>query len=109
MEIGQIVYLRPVETGDAYRRDKKVKTSTITKIGRKYITVERFGQFEISNGIQKTNFSCDYALHLNENELNLHLEREDLTRKIKNSLPAYGKWDLEIEKLREIATILNCR
>lgn len=108
MEIGQIVYLRPNEMGNAYRRDKSVKTSTITKIGRKYVTVEGYGEFEISSGIQKTKFSADYALYLDEIKLNLQIEKEDLSRRIKNSIPKYGKWDIDIEKLRQIATILNC-
>ena len=108
MEIGQTVHLRPNVMGNAYRRDKSVKTSTITKIGRKYITVERYGEFVISNGRQKTKFTSEYTLYLNENELNLQLEQEDLAHRIKNNIPTYGKWNVDVEKLRQIASILNC-
>ncbi len=108
MEIGQKVYLRPTELGNAYRRDENIKTSTITKIGRKYITVDRFGEFEIKTGSQKTNFTSDYILYLDEGELNLQIEQEDLVNRVKGSIPKYGKWDIEVEKLREIVNILNC-
>ena len=108
MEIGQTVYLRPNEMGNTYRRDKSVKTSTITKIGRKYVTVERYGEFEIDSGRQKTKFSSNYTLYLDEDKLNLQIEKEDLSSRIKNSIPKYGKWDIEIKKLRQIATIINC-
>lgn len=108
MGIGQTVYLRPNKMGSAYRRDKSVKTSTITKIGRKYVTVERYGEFEISSGRQKTNYCAEYTLYLDKTKLILQLEKEDLSSRIKNCIPKYGKWDIEIEKLRQIATILDC-
>jgi hypothetical protein len=108
MEIGQTVYLRPVEMGNAYRRDKSIKEATVEKVGRKYVTIVRYGQFDIESRLQKTTYGSDYELFENKEELDLIMEVEDLGNRIKNNIPKYGKWDIEVEKLRQIATILNC-
>ena len=108
MEIGQTVYLRPVKMANAYRRDKSIKEAIIEKVGRKYITVVRYGQFDIESRMQKTIYSSDYELFENKEELDLKMESEDLQGRIKNSIPKHGKWNLDIEKLRQITTILNC-
>jgi hypothetical protein len=108
MEIGQTVYLRPVEMGNAYRRDKSIKEAAVEKVGRKYVTIVRYGQFDIESRMQKTIYSSDYELFESKEELDLKMEVEDLGNRIKNSIHKYGKWNLEIDKLRQIATILNC-
>ena len=108
MKIGQTVYLRPIEMGNAYRRDKSIKEATVEKVGRKYVTIVRYGRFYIESRMQKTTYSSDYELFESKEELDLKIEAEDLRNRIKNSTPKYGKWDLEIDKLRQIATILNC-
>ncbi|WPZ08783.1 beta barrel domain-containing protein [Roseivirga spongicola] len=107
-EIGQAVFLRPNEFGNAFRRSKDIKTSVLSKVGRKYVTVEGFGLFEISTGRQKTELTPDYTLYFDEAELALQLEQEDLVDRIKNAIPTYGKWNLEVEKLRKIAEIMGC-
>lgn len=108
MEIGQTVYLRPVEMGNAYRRDKSIKEATVEKLGRKYVTIVGYGQFYIKTRMQKTIYRSDYELFESKEELDLKMEAEDLGDRIKNSIPKYEKWNLEIDKLRQIATILNC-
>ena len=108
MEIGQTVYLRPVKMGNAYRRDKSIKEATVEKVGRKYVTIVRYGQFDIESRMQKTIYSSDYELFESKEELDLKMEVEDLGNRIKNSIHKYGKWNLGIDKLRQIATILNC-
>ena len=108
MEIGQTVYLRPAKMGNAYRRDKSIKEAVVEKIGRKYVTVTRYGQFDMESRMQKTIYTSDYELFESKEELEMKIESEDLVSRIKNSIPKYGKWNIEIEKLRQIATILNC-
>tara|TARA_R110000822_G_scaffold228395_2_gene360825 strand:+ start:274 stop:600 length:327 start_codon:yes stop_codon:yes gene_type:complete len=108
MEIGQTVYLRPVKMGNAYRRDKSIKESIVEKVGRKYITIVGYGQFDIKSRKAKTNYSSDYEMFESKKELDLKIEAEDLVNRIENSIPKYGNWDLEIDKLRQIAIILNC-
>lgn len=108
MEIGQTVYLRPTKLGNAYRIDRDVKTSVITNIGRKYVYVERYGAFEITTGRQKTQYGADYVMYFDEEVLRLELEQEDLISRIRERMPTYGKWNIDVEKLRQIASILNC-
>ena len=106
--IGQTVYLRPKKMGDAYRRNPNVVTSKIIKIGRKYVEVEKYGKFEILTGRQKIQYSADYVLFYSESSLNLTIEKEELEGRIRNSIPTLHTWDISIEKLRQIAEILNC-
>ena len=98
MKIGQTVYLRPVEMGNAYRRDKSIKEATVEKVGRKYVTIVRYGQFDIESRMQKTIYRSDYELFESKEELDLKMEAEDLSNRIKNSIHKYGKWNLDIDK-----------
>lgn len=108
IKIGQTVWLRPTEIGNAYRRDKEVKNSIITKIGTKYIHVQGFGEFFKDSGIEKTNFTPNYKLYYSQNQLRDDLENENLQRRIKEAILRHGKLKLELDKLRKIAKILNC-
>jgi len=108
MEKGQTVYLRPVELGNAYRIDKSIKKDVVEKVGRKYVTLARYGKFDIKSGMEKTLLSSDYELFEDKEKLNLKIESEDLQQRIKNSIPKYGGWKIDIEKLRKITDILNC-
>ncbi len=94
--------------GNAYRRDKSIKETTITAVGRKYVTVDYYGkQFHIDGRMEKTTFSADYRLYTSQTELEEILESEDLSSRITESMPKYGRWKVEISKLRQIAEILG--
>ena len=107
MKKGDTVYLRPVKLGNAYRRDNKIKEGIVKSVGRKYVEVEYYGKFNIKGGIQKTEFSADYKLYESIDDLNIVIESEELSHKIINSIPKYGDWDISIDKLRQIAKILE--
>lgn len=107
MKIGQKAYLKPLAHSNAIRRNKSIRESVVEKVGRIYITVAGYGRFYIKNGRQKTDFSADYRLFLDKQELYIKIESEDLADKIRYAIPQYGSWDLEIDKLRQIANILG--
>lgn len=109
MKVGQVVFLRPIKYGNAFRRDQSIREATIEKIGRKYVTISEYGQFYIEDGSKKTNYTTEYKLYFSKDELDSIIESESLTEKIRSSIPKYGKWNLGIEKLRQIADIINCR
>jgi hypothetical protein len=108
MEVGQTVYLKPENLGNAYRRDKSIKETIIEKIGRKYVTLKNYGQFEIETGKQKTEYSSDYKLYETKEEIESLLEIEDLTYRIKSEILKTNKIDASLENLRKIALLLNC-
>lgn len=108
IKAGQTVYLKPLETGNAYRRDKSIKEAVILKIGRKYVTLGDYGQFHLNSQIEKTDYSPNYKYFTSKDEIELELDKKDLSDRIKNAIPKYKQLDLCIEKLRKIAKILNC-
>lgn len=107
MEVGQKVYLRPIEMGNVYRRDKSIKESIIEKIGRKYITVKSYGQFEISSGIQKSIYTPDYQMYEYLEEIKLYEEKIQLKKDIQDLIPKYGQWKFSVETLREVKKLLE--
>lgn len=108
MEVGQTVYLKPIRLSNAYRRSKDVKEDEIEKIGRVYVTLKRRGQFYINSRLEKTDFTSNYKLFLSKEELNLEMEKEDLESRIKNKFASFKLLNLSIDKLREIAKIIDC-
>lgn len=107
MEKGQIVYLRPTVIGNAYRRNPNPIEAIVEKVGRKYVTIKIYGQFEIKTGSQKTTYCQDYVLYESKEKMAFVLEAESLSNKIRKSIPTYGTWDIDISKLRQIAEILE--
>jgi len=107
IKVGDTVYLKPNELGNAYRRDKSVKEDVVIKVGRKYVELEKYGTYEIESGRQKTKYSADYQMWLSRHDLEQHLLSEQLKSDIKNSIPKYGVWDISIEKLKAIADIIG--
>lgn len=108
MEIGQTVYLKPEKFGNTYRRDKSIKETVIEKIGRKYVTLKTYGQFDIESGMQKTEYSSDYKLYESKEEIEILLETENLTHRIKTKILKRHEIDASLEILRQIALLLNC-
>lgn len=108
MKVGQTVYLKPKENSRAWRRNPNPIKSVIEKVGTKYITVEIYGQFYKKSLKRKSEYNSDYTLFLSKEDLDLETERCDLSNRIKNSIPKYSKWNIEVEKLRKIAEILEC-
>ena len=108
MEIGQIVYLKPSVYGNAYRHDKSVKEGVVERIGRKYVTVKGFGQFEITSGVKRGDSISDYQMFESKEALEEDKQHEDLVRRIKDAIPKYGDWEIKLDKLKKIAEILEC-
>ena len=107
-EIGQIVALR--FQGNRARYEEKgengYKLGNITKIGRKYLTIDESLQINVETGYNKTQYSPDYQLFASEEDLLNQLERERNIMKIK-SLFQYRETDLTNEQLNKIIEIVN--
>lgn len=96
---GQTVFL--LRIGDSARGRKTVQerivAATVASVGRKYITVDRgfsyLVQFEIDRDFrQRTNYSPNYALFLDEKEIYRCCERESMERNIRDAL----RWDRNV-------------
>lgn len=109
LRIGQTVYIEPV--GNAARNGKDIIETKISKIGKKYIETEKFGEmykFNISDGKQKDTgygYGYDYILYLSRSEVE--------NKQKKGSLLSYFNhcnWyrlNLTLDQLRRIKVIVD--
>lgn len=110
MEVGQVVYLRPV--GNQARYSKEIQQGEITKIGRKYFYVKISYdeiQFCIQNNLQKNTgygYGRDWDLYFSEQEIFDENEYLQLLGSIQKFFREYQP-KVSLEQLRKIASILN--
>lgn len=83
----------------------------VTKVGRKYISVESEERFIFDfykdNFLEVTNYSADYKLYSNIEEVYEERERKQLLKLIRNKIGQYGVVNISVEKLKMIQEILN--
>lgn len=109
IEVGQTIWLRPTINNHRRRSPDAPKyfPTEVTKVGRVYVTLGRYGQFRIEGGMQKTDLTPDYKFYTVERDVMNEIEGEELKSKIIASIPKYGNWDIPIGKLRKIVEILE--
>lgn len=109
LSVGQTVYIEP--TGNAARYGKDIIETKISKIGKKYIETEKFGEmykFNISDGKQKDTgygYGYDYILYLSRSEVENKQEKGSLL-----SYFACCNWyrlNLTLDQLRRIKAIID--
>lgn len=107
-KVGQIVYGKPGVNES--RRNKEILEGTIEKVGNKYIDV-KFGYREFKYYIedlkQKTEYTTDFYLYLNKQEIQDEEESSLLTKDIKRKFDGWGKIDLSLDQLRRIKAIID--
>ena len=108
MKIGQKIYLKPIKHSNAYKMDKLPIIGIVEKVGRKYVTIKQYGRFNIQSGMEHTNYSPEYKLYESKEKLKEVEESEYLSDKIRSSISRYGTLNIGIDKIRQIAIILNC-
>ena len=114
--VGQIVYLKTCTNKGECWKYERILEGTVTKIGRKYITVDSNlfeEQFEIENNFrQKTEYSIDMALFLSKQDIYDYWQREYLKRELQKVFSygrvfTYEKRNIDLESLIAIAKILE--
>ena len=85
----------------------------VIKVGRKYFTVALFGtyrheyQFCIEGLKQNTNYSADYYVYLDKQELLDKQETDQLTGKMRGIFSFTSNHKLTLEQLRRIDAIIE--
>ena len=108
LTVGQTVYIEPV--GDAVRYGTDIIETKISKIGKKYIETEKFGEmykFNISDGKQKDTgygYGYDYVLYLTKQEIEDKNERQELLGDLRYD---WHRLNLTLEQLRKIKAIIE--
>lgn len=108
MEVGQKVYLEP--TGDNKRYSKEIEESRISKIGRKYFTLEDkyYGRFFIESMTQDGGqYISGYNAYLSLQEIEDKREAQRLFAEIKEVFSGFST-EIPLSKLKEIEQIINC-
>lgn len=109
LTVGQTVYIEPV--GNAARYGTDIIETKISKIGKKYIETEKFGEmykFNISDGKQKDTgygYGYDYILYLSRSEVENKQEKGSLLSYFNRC--NWYRLNLTLDKLRRIKAIID--
>lgn len=113
--LGQTVYTEYV--GHKLSLRGKVRTEIVTKVGNKYVETDHKMKYYIKDGVQATEYSCEYLLWVDVKEYELKLEKDkvyrDLAKKFNSGYGDIEKQELykklTLEDLREIERIVENR
>lgn len=115
---GQEVFLLIVEGGNEFRSvrnqpfEKRILRSTVTKVGKKYITVEHRNWppilFDIEEDFRQV-YDCseDYKLFLTEQAAYDYQEKITLFREIREAFGWKNEEKLSLEQLKQIKNIID--
>lgn len=108
--VGQTVYLKSVSHLYRHWENERIIEARVTKIGRKYITVEsdfREYQFAIDDEFeQKTEYNIEYELFLTEQAIRDYWQSAYLRWEISSALAQRGR-DLSLGALKDVALALG--
>jgi len=121
LKVGQKVVVTIIKRSNASRhKDMSLENidnwcfdGEVTKIGRKYITVKwdkwSEEQFSIENDYNnKTDYSCDYKLYLNKEEIIKERKADELYNEIKTHFSGWGgNENFSLDQLERIINIIN--
>ena len=103
IEVGQEVVLERM--GNAARNSQEPIKATVKSVGRKYFEVGHYGKFCLETGLQQSDYSCNYKVHLNEQSLLDRIERRKLDADIEQRF-RYGS-TLTLDQLKRIKIIID--
>lgn len=109
--VGQTVYLKTISSLYECWKNERFITGVVTKVGRKYITVQdgpfREYRFNIANDFrQETQYSPEYQLFLSERSVYKYWQSKYLKFEIEKKFARYGN-SIDLRTLERIAKELN--
>ena len=112
--VGQEVYAECIGTIGSRLGKGSISTETVTKIGSKYVTTNK-RMYIIADGVQATEYSPNYVLWLNKDEVETKVAKDKLYLKLssKFSLALGGLQNqklyqkLSLEDLQKIEQIVD--
>lgn len=112
--VGQEVYAECIGTIGSRLEKGSISTETVTKIGSKYVTTNK-RMYIIADGVQATEYSPNYVLWLNKDEVETKVAKDKLYLKLssKFSLALGGLQNqklyqkLSLEDLQKIEQIID--
>lgn len=112
--VGQEVYAECIGTVGSRLGKGSISTETVTKIGSKYVTTNE-RMYRIADGVQATEYSPNYVLWLNKDEMETKVAKDKLYLKLSSefSLALGGLQNqqlykkLSLEDLQKIEQIVD--
>lgn len=112
--VGQEVYAECIGTVGTRLGKGSISTETVTKIGSKYVTTNK-RMYRIADGVQATEYSPNYVLWLNKDEVETKVAKDKLYLKLSSefSLALGGLQNqqlykkLSLEDLQKIEQIID--
>lgn len=112
--VGQEVYAECIGTVGSRLGKGSISTETVTKIGSKYVTTNK-RMYRIADGVQATEYSPNYVLWLNKDEVETKVAKDKLYLKLSSefSLALGGLQNqqlykkLSLEDLQKIEQIID--
>ena len=112
--VGQEVYAECVGIGNARDNTGSISVETVTNVGNKYVTTNK-RMYRIADGVLVTEYSPDYVLWINQDEVETKVAKDKLYSKLSREFSSglgglqaqklYQK--LSLEDLQEIERIIN--
>ena len=103
--VGQTVYLEP--RGNAARRSKEIQQAVVSKVGRKYFTVEDGRQFHLDSGVHNAGqFTGEWKAYESLEEIENKRLANSLHDKIKKEFSAHQAKH-SLSDLKAVAEILK--
>lgn len=112
--VGQEVYAEYVGLTGSRNKEGNISVETVTNVGNKYVTTNK-RMYRIADGVLVTEYSPDYVLWINHDEVETKVAKDKLFSKLLNefSLGLGGYQNqklykrLSLEDLQEIERIID--
>lgn len=95
--IGQEVYAEYVGLTGSRNKEGNISVETVTKLGNKYVTTNK-RMYQLANGVLVTEYSPDYVLWNNKDELETKVAKDKVFSKLLRDF-SLGLGDLQDQKL----------
>lgn len=95
--IGQEVYAEYVGLTGSRNKEGNISVETVTKLGNKYVTTNK-RMYQLANGVLVTEYSPDYVLWNNKDELETKVAKDKVFSKLLRDF-SLGLGNLQDQKL----------
>jgi hypothetical protein len=114
MNVGDIVYLKPLNNNARYCKDgilNHIKQGEVVKVGKKYFYIKGYERqkFGIEEMHDISEYCAGWQVYHSIQEIHDEVEHGKLSDEIRKYFSVYGKVSLSLSKLRKIKEVIECQ
>jgi len=104
--VGQKVYLEP---SNYSRGEKEPREVTVSKVGRKYFSIEElpYDRYRLSDGVEQNETNYKGKISLTMQEILDRKEHAKLQQELRKIFAAYGTLPHKLDTLRKVAKLIS--